>query len=92
MIGVITVKKFSTVTQKGQVTIPQVVREKLGIKYGEKVEFSTNDKGEVILKAVKTDLAGIYGVLEDRKPAGTHEDHRKAARYWAAETREQEGK
>lgn len=85
-------KKFSTVTRKGQVTIPQVVREKLGIEYGEKVEFSTNDKGEVIIKAVKTDLADIYGVLENRKPAGTHEEHRKAASYWAAEKREQEGK
>lgn len=85
-------KKFSTVTKKGQVTIPQIVREKLGIEYGEKVEFSTNDKGEVILKAVKTDLADIYGALENRKPAGTHNEHRKAARYWAAEKREQEGK
>lgn len=85
-------KKFSTVTRKGQVTIPQVVREKLGIKYGEKVEFATNDKGEVILKAVKTDLADVYGALEERKPAGTHEEHRKAARYWAAEKRKQEEK
>ncbi len=85
-------KKFSTVTRKGQVTIPQVVREKLGIKYGEKVEFATNDKGEVVLKAVKTDLADVYGALEDRKPAGTHEEHRKAARFWAAETRKQEEK
>lgn len=85
-------KKFSTVTKKGQVTIPQVVREKLGIEYGEKVEFATNDKGEVVLKAVKNNLADIYGALEDRKPAGTHEEHRKAARYWAIENRKQEEK
>ncbi len=83
-------KKISTVTRKGQVTIPQEVREKLGIKYGEKVEFATNDNGEVVLKAVKTDLAEIYGALENHKPVGTHEEHRKAARYWVAEKRNQE--
>ena len=85
-------KKFRTITQKGQVTIPQAVREQLGVKYGEKVEFATNDNGEVVLKAVKTNLEDIYGALENRKPAGTHEEHRKAAGYWAAEKRDQEAK
>lgn len=77
-------KKISTVTKKGQVTIPLVVREKLDISYGEKVEFSLNEKDEVVLKPVKTDLDDLYGVLRDRKPEGTHEEHRKLARAWAA--------
>jgi len=77
-------KKISTVTKKGQVTIPQVVREKLNITYGEKIEFVTNVKGEVVLKPLKTDLNDIYGALQDRKPKGNHEEHRKSAQAWAA--------
>jgi AbrB family looped-hinge helix DNA binding protein len=77
-------EKISTVTKKGQVTIPQVVREKMNITYGEKIEFVTNEKGEVVLKPLKTDLNDIYGALQDRKPEGTHEEHRKSAQAWAA--------
>ena len=32
-----------TVTQKGQVTIPKPVRDRLGIKPGSKVDFETED-------------------------------------------------
>ncbi len=80
-------KKISTVTKKGQVTIPQMVREELNISYGEKIEFVTNEKGEVVLKPVKTDLSDIYGALQDRKPKGSHEDHRKLAQEWVAKKR-----
>jgi len=80
-------KKISTVTKKGQVTIPQSVREELNINYGGKIEFVTNENGEVVLKPVKTDLSDIYGVLQDRKPEGTHEAHRKLAQEWAAKKR-----
>lgn len=80
-------KKNSTVTRKGQVTIPQVVREKLNITYGDKVEFYTNEKDEVVIKPLKIDLNDIYGALQDRKPKGTHEEHRRSARAWAVEKR-----
>jgi len=39
----------STVTSKGQVTIPKRVRDRMDIKPGTEVEFSLNEKGEVIL-------------------------------------------
>ncbi len=78
-------KKYSTVTRKGQVTIPLVIREKLYIAYGEKVEFSVNENDEVVIRPVKASLEDVYGVLEQQKPAGTHEDHRLQAREWAAE-------
>jgi len=84
-------KKISTVTRKGQVTIPLAVREKLDIAYGEKVEFSLNEKGEVVIKPLKTDLETLYGALEERKPEGTHEEHRDLAKKWAAEKRLRKG-
>ena len=78
-------KKYSTVTRKGQVTIPMAVREKLDIAYGEKVEFAVNEQNEVVIRPVKASLDDVYGVLEKQKPAGTHEDHSRLARDWAGE-------
>jgi antitoxin PrlF len=42
----------TTVTSKGQVTIPKPVRELLGIEPGMQVEFSRNDAGEIVLGRV----------------------------------------
>ena len=78
-------KKHSTVTRKGQVTIPMAVREKLDIAYGEKVEFAVNEQNEVVIRPVKASLDDVYGVLEKQKPAGSHEDHRRLVRDWAGE-------
>lgn len=76
-------KKVTSVTRKGQVTIPLVVREKLGIAYGDKVEFSFNEDGEVLLKPVKTDMDRLYGILND-KSSTDPEEQRKHAREWVA--------
>ena len=40
------------ITSKGQVTIPQAVREKAGLHPHSEVEFEVRDNGEVILRAV----------------------------------------
>lgn len=40
----------TTVTSKGQVTIPKAVREQLGLKPGSKVEFRSGTDGEIVLK------------------------------------------
>ncbi|MDW6021385.1 AbrB/MazE/SpoVT family DNA-binding domain-containing protein [Mesorhizobium sp. BAC0120] len=40
----------TTVTSKGQVTIPKAVRDRLGLKPGSKVEFKSGPGGEVVLK------------------------------------------
>ncbi len=44
-------KLTSKVTQKYQATIPQAVREKLGIKKGDRVTFEIQEEG-VLLKKV----------------------------------------
>ncbi len=51
----------STVTQKGQVTIPKSVRDR--------VEFVFNDRGEVVIKPVTRKVAEVAGLLSKyRKP------------------------
>jgi AbrB family looped-hinge helix DNA binding protein len=42
----------NALTQKGQVTIPKVWRDKLGLKTGDAIEFFSNDNGGLELKAV----------------------------------------
>ncbi len=76
-------KKVTSVTRKGQVTIPLVVRERLGIAYGDKVEFSFNEEGEVLIKPVKTDIDRLYGILCGKSSADP-EEQRKHAREWVA--------
>lgn len=43
---------MSRVTSKGQVTIPKEVREELGIRPGDEVEFVATDEGYRIRKEV----------------------------------------
>jgi len=59
------------VTSKGQVTIPKRVRDRLDIKPGAEIDFSLNDKGEVILvksgrkaRAKQSPFAKIRGTLK----------------------------
>ena len=40
------------ITSKGQVTIPQAVREKAGLHPHSEVAFEVRDNGEVILRAI----------------------------------------
>jgi AbrB family looped-hinge helix DNA binding protein len=64
--------RMSTVSSKGQVTIPQEVRENLGLKSGDQVEF-VNDKGTIVLKPVRSDenpFLQFIGVLP-RLPEGS---------------------
>lgn len=47
-----------SVTTKGQVTIPIGIREKMGIKPGDKVEFEKTEEGYVIQKVAPTTKDG----------------------------------
>ena len=51
----------STITAKGQTTIPKAVREHLGLKPGDKVRFFLHPFGGVSFSRVRpvTDLKGI---------------------------------
>ena len=42
----------TTVTSKGQVTIPKAIRDRLGLKPGHKVEFVADRDGRVVVKPV----------------------------------------
>jgi len=54
----------STVTSKGQVTIPKPVRDRLGIKPGDAVEFELAADGRVVLVKVDGGRRVVSGSID----------------------------
>ena len=61
----------TSVTSKGQVTIPQEVRQKLGIRQGTKLVFSVvDDHVELRMLSQRVDVPGTgFGLLKTRRKA-----------------------
>ena len=58
---------ISTLTTKGQVTIPKSVRDSLHLSSGDKVEFFLNDQDEIVIKPVTKKAAEVAGMLSKYK-------------------------
>ncbi|MDH5337337.1 MAG: AbrB/MazE/SpoVT family DNA-binding domain-containing protein [Nitrospira sp.] len=50
----------STITRKGQVTIPKTIRDRLGVREGEKVSFVVRGD-DVVLKVVRGTILDLKG-------------------------------
>lgn len=75
----------SRVGERGQVTIPKRMRERLGIRSGEKVEFEEHEDFLVVRKSASSDaLEGLRGLVARR---GTIDDYLVSARgpAWTSE-------
>lgn len=78
----------STLTSKGQITIPKDVRDRLGIQEGDRVVFQFDEEGQVILRpAVRDPLGSLVGLLRHRAKSSpvTVEEMNDAIRSRAAE-------
>ena len=55
----------SRVTSKGQITIPQEIRRRLGLREGDQVEFVTEDRRTVVrrVKATENPFKKYEGLL-----------------------------
>ncbi len=54
----------STLTSKGQVTIPKEVRERLGLKEGDRLVFRFDDQGNLlVLPEARSPLGRLSGLL-----------------------------
>ena len=62
----------STVTAKGQTTLPKAVREALSVHAGDRVRYVIQD-GQVRLLGVRP-IKRLYGVLQYHGPAATLDD------------------
>ena len=77
----------STVTSKGQTTIPEKIRKALRIKAGDKLEYEV--QGDRATSRVHPGIRSLRGVLASKKGKGmSFTEIRKAARE-AARAREE---
>lgn len=56
----------STVTSKGQTTIPKEVREHLGLKAGSKVKYFVDLDGRISMLAVRP-VSDLRGILKSKR-------------------------
>jgi AbrB family looped-hinge helix DNA binding protein len=56
----------ATLTSKGQVTIPKVVRDSLGLREGDRVDFVETDQGVLLVPATK-DVKALRGMFKGRR-------------------------
>ena len=54
----------TVVSEKGQITIPKAVRERLHLEAGDKVYFDVREDGSVIMVARNEPLEGLFGMLK----------------------------
>jgi AbrB family looped-hinge helix DNA binding protein len=60
----------ATVSEKGQVTVPKALRERMGIRPGDQLEFDEEDGRLVAVKATPRDpVESVYGIIA--LPGGT---------------------
>lgn len=76
---------LATVTDKGQVTVPKEIRDRLGLEAGTKLDFHVEDDGTLRVRKLQRGSTGLYGLLHDpnRKPASVDEMNTAVARLLA---------
>ena len=74
----------STISSKGQVTVPADVRRQLGVRAGDRIAFVATDEGTVEIRPVRYVLDDVLGAIEalpgesvdlDREIAAAREEH-----------------
>ena len=63
----------STLSSKGQITLPKSVRDRLGLATGDRVEFVETEAG-FLLRLASSDIRELKGILPRPTPPVTLED------------------
>ena len=74
----------STLTTKGQVTIPLDVRQRLGLDAGDRIEFVEIENGVFAIKPAIDDVRSLKGLLRKPKKPVSIEDMKAAIRLRGA--------
>jgi len=72
----------STITSKGQITIPKEIRDLLQLQAGHRVEFQFNARGEVIMRPRNRDFRALKGMVRHARktPVSVNEMNEAIAR------------
>jgi AbrB family looped-hinge helix DNA binding protein len=74
----------ASITSKGQITIPKEIRDRLGVRTGDRVAFRENEDGTIVVEAETTDLLTLRGVIRPGVRGVTVEDMKAVVRRRAA--------
>ena len=55
---------LSTVTAKGQVTLPKELRDRLGIVPGKPLDFEIDAGGNLVARPLRRDATAVLGILK----------------------------
>ncbi len=75
----------STLTSKGQTTIPKEIRHRLGLKPGDKLRFVIDANGRVVILPLTVPLRSLRGILPAPDRPVSIEEMNEAIRRRAAE-------
>jgi len=71
---------MSTVTKKGQVTIPKPVRDRFHIKEGDSLQFEVKDNVLILKRKERKSLLNLGGIAKGRKVGtGSEREYAKKA-------------
>ena len=74
----------STITAKGQTTIPKKVRDRMGLRAGSRLDFQMGPDGIVRLHGASLSIHDLYGILGKPKRRVTIEEMNEVIRRrWA---------
>jgi len=73
----------STVTDKGQTTVPKEVRDALGIKPRQRLQWDLSKEGTAVVRAEPSAL-NLFGSLKNQKRFPGIQEEKAAARKYAA--------
>jgi len=68
----------STLTSKGQTTIPKDIREYLNLQPGQRIDFIVDEEGRVVLRPATLHIRDLAGILyrEGQRPISVEEMNR----------------
>jgi AbrB family looped-hinge helix DNA binding protein len=70
----------STLTSKGQITIPKDIRDRLRLRVGHRLDFQIDSTGNLIVRPENRDVRELRGMLASGRRTVTVEEMNQAIR------------
>ncbi len=73
----------AAITSKGQITLPKTIRDRLGVRTGDRVRFRERPDGAIVVEAETVELMDLCGSIRPAKRGVTVEQMDEAIRRHA---------
>jgi antitoxin PrlF len=80
----------STITSRGQTTIPRDIRKKMHLQEGDRIEWVERNDGHIEIIAITRDAEDVAGMFSDwvKKPVSIDDMNKRAKQLAAAKFRQ----